>query len=255
MKKSLNTFWSKVQAMRVFTILLLMLYGGYFLYLFLSAKILLLVHKDFAFLSLVCGLVFLLLAVLEMVVIFSSKSGVHQHDDYFSKHTFGTVLLFVPIVLAFLSPPRPLSSATATVRQAPGNVNLGASLGETKAAGFLINTESRTFIDWLRLFAQEPDPIRYENVKAKISGFVHMPDDTEAGMFYLSRFVLSCCAADARPVSIPIVFDAQKFSFKENEWIEVQGVFVIKEMNGEKVPVLQLNKFTPIPVPENPYVS
>lgn len=255
MKKTLNIIWSKIQAMRVFTILLLMLYGGYFLYLFLSAKILLLVHKDFAFLSLICGVIFLFLAVLEMVVIFSSKSGGHQHEDYFSKHPFGAVLLFVPIVLAFVSPPRPLSSATATVRQAQGSVNLGVSVGEAKAAGFLINTESRTFIDWLRLFAQESDPVRYVGVKAKVSGFVHMPDDVEVGMFYLSRFVLSCCAADARPVSIPISFDPQKFTFKENEWIEVQGVFVIKEIDDEKVPVLQLNEFTPIPVPENPYVS
>ncbi|HMR01627.1 MAG TPA: TIGR03943 family protein, partial [Candidatus Gracilibacteria bacterium] len=104
-------------------------------------------------------------------------------------------------------------------------------------------------------FNQDPEPSQYEGEKAKVSGFVLKDDNLPQNYFIIARFILSCCAADARPIGIPVHFDPARQTFENDQWIELQGEFFTTELDGETVPAIELNRFENIPVPENPYAN
>ncbi|KFZ81060.1 membrane protein [Amycolatopsis sp. MJM2582] len=74
------------------------------------------------------------------------------------------------------------------------------------------------------------------------------------GASLLVRMILTCCAADGRPVKV--VLDGRVPS-EPDTWIEVTGTFrpgsVVDEVNGERIPFLKVESATPVPAPERPY--
>ena len=73
----------------------------------------------------------------------------------------------------------------------------------------------------------------------------------------ISRYVISCCAADARIVGIPVQMDEKIVSgisdLNVNEWIEIQGKFQTDEIEGEQMVVIAPVAFQRISEPQNPY--
>ncbi len=52
------------------------------------------------------------------------------------------------------------------------------------------------------------------------------------------RMLVQCCAADARPYSIPVDFGKPAPDFKEMAWVKVVGTIDYKEEGGQTVPVM-----------------
>ncbi|MBB5850075.1 TIGR03943 family putative permease subunit [Amycolatopsis umgeniensis] len=84
-----------------------------------------------------------------------------------------------------------------------------------------------------------------------LTGFTATAPD---GGSLLVRMMLTCCAADGRPVKV--VLDGHVPS-EPDTWIEVTGTFrpgsVADAVNGERIPFLKVESVTPVAAPERPY--
>lgn len=89
--------------------------------------------------------------------------------------------------------------------------------------------------------------------KIKLSGFVLIGED---GAPYLARMVLSCCAADARPIKIGLAGTVPA-GLAADSWLEVTGTYTdrtVKDVvNDGVIPYLDVTESNPIPAPHNQY--
>lgn len=67
----------------------------------------------------------------------------------------------------------------------------------------------------------------------------------------LFRMLVQCCAADARPYSIPVEFGKEAPHFKEMSWVKVVGKMSFHQEGGQTVPVLEATKIEETAAPEN----
>ncbi len=77
---------------------------------------------------------------------------------------------------------------------------------------------------------------------------VNNPDGKRLRIF---RLLVQCCAADARPFSVPIEFTEKAPSLKDQSWIKVVGTMSYKQESGQTVPVVMVSKVTETTAPEN----
>jgi len=133
--------------------------------------------------------------------------------------TITTALLVTLIAL----PPTTLSSATAQNRSANdvGVVTPGDSIDEAGGAELFA---SLTVRDWAGLLMQNQSPSFYRGKPVDTIGLV-TPSETSPDVFNLTRFVVTCCAVDAQPVSVPVYHPGWQQSFPVDSWVRIQGGF------------------------------
>lgn len=236
--------------------LLTLSYGVLALYLFMTGKVSYYIHPDFSWYVVIAGIVLILLALSNGWTITQSSKGSFKNLLTYPNNLqkfVGLGLLFLPLIAILVFPPRLLSAATAQNRLTVSYGDSGLSREVKKVSPFVINSEKRLFIDWIRLFSQYPQVERYEGMKANIKGFVLPYKDLPSGYVYLAQFIISCCAADARPVTIPLHFDPQQHQITSDQWIEVKGTFTIDTLNGQTQPILEVEQITPTNIPDEPY--
>jgi hypothetical protein len=71
-------------------------------------------------------------------------------------------------------------------------------------------------------------------------------DGTTLRVFELQ---MTCCAADARPVSFPIAFDGPKPDYRESGWYKVTGTVSFKEEARGTITTLHVTEMTPTTKP------
>ena len=71
----------------------------------------------------------------------------------------------------------------------------------------------------------------------------------ESGTLELSRFLASCCAADAMPFSVDVQPPADTPEYELSQWLRVSGT--LERIGGSLVIVAERMK--PIERPSNPY--
>jgi uncharacterized repeat protein (TIGR03943 family) len=91
--------------------------------------------------------------------------------------------------------------------------------------------------------------------RVKLTGFVATGPD---GAPYLARMVLSCCAADARPIKLGLAGDAPgPGELTADTWIEVVGKYTDRSgsdpVNGETIPYVRVESWQQVPAPKQPY--
>jgi len=237
--------------------LIILILAGYVfmsLQLYFSGKVTYYVHPDFAFLDLISG-IFMAVVLLFLIASEGFKSSRGPISHSFSENKFKLVLAVLPLILFFLFQPRALSSQAFIARSIAGGGDIGLSRQLQQPAEFVINTEKRELIDWIRLFSQNAEPDTYAGMKVHVSGFVLRDGSLPDNYFTLARLVISCCAADARPIGLPVKYGASKCNFKSDEWLDLTGVFTVENVGGQRQPVIVINDAKEIPVPANPYVS
>ena len=171
----------------------------------------------------ILGLLLLLVAVLTY------KPGGHDHSE--PRRTrprrvsdvlsmgITSALLIVVVVL----PPTTLSSATAQNRSANdvGVVTPGDAIDEQGGAELFA---SLTVRDWAGLLMQNQSPSFYRGKPVETIGLV-TPSELSNDVFHLTRFVVTCCAVDAQPVSIPVFLPGWQQTFPVDSWVRVRGGF------------------------------
>ena len=65
------------------------------------------------------------------------------------------------------------------------------------------------------------------------------------------RMLVQCCAADARPFSVPIDFGKKAPDFKDMTWVKVTGKVSYKKEGDQTVPLIEVTKVEETTAPDN----
>jgi uncharacterized repeat protein (TIGR03943 family) len=154
--------------------------------------------------------------------------------------------IVIPVVAVLVLPQASLSSFAASRRSSFVGAGFVASaediaegeLSLPDIAGAMRTTEGKK-----ALVARAGDEVSFV-------GFVTRDDGTPADEFTLTRFLISCCVADALSVAVRVV-DAPPGKFKEDEWVRVTGELYPL---GEEVAV-DASEIERVPRPKRPYLN
>ena len=160
-------------------------------------------------------------------------------------------VLALPVALG-IAPEQPLGSAALGNREvAVASLPPNAERRLTRVAA--AEPAARSMLDWLVEFHVADDPERFAGQGAQITGFVHRDVHLGPYQVQLSRFLLSCCVADATPIGI--VAQAPELAMvPDGRWLTVAGRFAVGEIGGERMPVLVADEVVPIEPPPVPYL-
>jgi uncharacterized repeat protein (TIGR03943 family) len=234
-------------------------WGVLLLKYWLTGKLSLLIHPNYTWLAIAGGISLLVISGLKAVMLFSQLSQrrnnaipvqTPQHLSLFPPGWSSTLLLLTAI-LGFVVTPRAFASQTAMQRGVGDAITL--SRAQPQAFRASSNSESRSLIEWVRTLNVYPEPDAYTGQKIKVQGFViHAPELPEQ-YFLLSRFVITCCAADAYPVSLPVKLKESRNDYPVDTWLEVEGQMITAELAGKRQLTIQPKSIKKIPEPKNPY--
>jgi putative membrane protein len=184
------------------------------------------IHPRYNLFTISMAVVALVLVVIASV----ATSEGHQHDAASPRRrrvrmidgaslTVVTGLLIGVLVL----PPATLSSATAENRSSNEVDALrGASVPEGDTGAEIFAT--LTVRDWASLLSQNQNPSFYRGKPVNTIGIV-TDAQSSPDMFMLTRFVVTCCAVDAQPVSIPVYYPNWRNEIRPDSWVRIEGGF------------------------------
>ncbi len=231
-------------------------WGILFLKYWFTGKLNLLIHPNYMGLTVVSGVVLLLLSGIKAALLVkqarrSVRGGATEQHLTLFPPGWSTALLLGTAILGLLISPRAFASQTAIDR----GVNDTITLTRVKPQAFraATNSEEKTLVDWVRTLAVYPEPDAYAGQKAKVQGFVVYPKDLPQDYLLLSRFVITCCAADVYPVSLPVKLTQSRDFYKPDTWLEIEGQMMTTEMSGKRQLTIVAKTLKPIQEPKNPY--
>lgn len=124
------------------------------------------------------------------------------------------------------------------------------SVDKNAKTDYIISTGPEFYTFWSNI---EKDPEQYLGKKIDIKGrFFRSKEDFLKNQAYVSRLVITCCAAHAIPSGIYIESDKLN-KLKNDDWITAQGIIELAETKKGLFPVLKLNGFNKIKT-ESPYI-
>lgn len=170
------------------------------------------------------------------------------------------VMLVAPVVLALLVPHRSLNALAAIKR---GGTGLDSSQlldvyrtrqRQWQAAGK--HYQRVTTLEALEIGRDAPDAA----VKVRVVGLAYRSDKTPEDMLSILRFKITCCAADAVPVSVAVRTE-KAGEFRNDTWVEVRGVVERQSIEGRETTVIVVDPaarpedaIAEVAPPERPYI-
>jgi uncharacterized repeat protein (TIGR03943 family) len=232
-------------------------WGILLLKLWLFGQLSLLIHPNYFWLTVVAGFVLIAIAALEVRRVLQRLQD--RNANQTAQHAtlllpgWSSSLLLITALLGLVITPQPFTSDTAIHR----GVNDGLSATRAIPQAFRANnrSEERSLVEWTRTLSVYPEPDTYAGQKVKVQGFVVYPKDLPEQYFLISRFVITCCAADVYPVSLPVNVGQERSKYAPDRWLEIEGKMATAEINGKRQLTIQPSKLTPISTPQNPYES
>lgn len=173
----------------------------------------------------------------------------HHHDHGLSRA--GLVLVMLPVVLGLLVPARPLGAAAVGNREV--SVGRLSTAAAPRASQVAAPTRAKNLLDWLMAFDQAQDPAAFDGQPANLLGFVYRDSRFGEDSFLLSRFVVSCCVADATPIGLVVRTPAAS-QLALDQWVQVSGRFQAGAFDGHPMPILVADVITPTVAPNQPYL-
>jgi uncharacterized repeat protein (TIGR03943 family) len=158
----------------------------------------------------------------------------------------GAGLLVAPLVAIAIVPGAELGALAASKKlDSAGGADIGALAPPAPAGDRPISFVDLHFANRSESYASSLGIA--EGMDVRLVGFVSDSDD--GGSFTLTRFYVSCCAADALPYSVTV--DASTdVSYDDDTWLAVRGV-VAREGDGYIVAGRDVHE---VPEPSNPYL-
>ncbi|MGH3544606.1 MAG: TIGR03943 family putative permease subunit [Mycobacteriales bacterium] len=187
----------------------------------------------------------------EAVASHDGRSSGHEHSSGHN-HAAPWVawLLVLPVFAIFLIAPASLGSYAAD----RAGTSIAAPDGSDYPPLPLGDVVSLTVLDYATRAVFEGDASLQDRT-VKLTGFTSR---REGGGVRLNRIILSCCAADGRPVKITLVGELPR-KLPADTWVEVQGRYDVRtdtdSANGEKIPYLQVISLRGVDKPTNSYES
>lgn len=233
-------------------------WGVLFLTYWATGKLYLLIHPNYTWLTVASGVVMLVVAGLKAwVLLRQPKRQVNRGEATEGQHLtlfppgWSSVLLLLVAILGLLISPRAFASQTAIDR----GVTDTLTMTRVKPQAFRASekSEDRSLVDWIRTLTVYPEPDAYTGQKAKLQGFVIYPPNMPDQYLFISRFVITCCAADVYPVSLPVKLTQSRSNYKPDTWLEIEGQMMTETLAGKRQLVVAAKSIKNIPEPKNPY--
>lgn len=160
----------------------------------------------------------------------------------------------VTVVAVLVLPPRTLTTSTVTQRA----LNSSTVASDAAPDPELLGTSDFSTLgvkDWSQLLAQTTDPTFFTAKSVDITGFVSADPDDPDDVFYVTRFVVTCCAVDAQPVGVPVYQPGWAATLETDEWVEVTGPFASNPSARSRQPLAVMPETVEqVDQPADPYV-
>jgi uncharacterized repeat protein (TIGR03943 family) len=196
------------------------------------------------------------------------STGGGESADHGHATTLAAWFLVLPVVVLLAFPTKPLGSFAASRKtSAPPQVqSQSESVAEAPTSvppsmpPPVEGATQMSILDFLDKTYYDPAKT-LAGVPVTVVGFV-APSDRSSDNFLLTRFVIACCAADARPVQIAVT-DYNGFVPPVDTWVEVSGTWQPEPegstprlgTDGFALPNFAALRVAPIPPPDNPYAT
>jgi len=244
-----GSLWLDVLAFATWGVLLLRYWIG--------GKLNLLIHPNYRWLVIVTGIALIGIAGFRALQLFQAYRqqrpiATVSHVSLFPRGWSSTLLLTAAI-LGLTITPRAFTSQTALQRGVSDFLPITRSQPQTFRGS--TRPEDRTLVGWVRTLSVYPEPDNYIGQPVKVKGFVVYPPNAELPAQYLliARFIVTCCAADAYPVGLPVKLTKDRKEYPPDTWIEVKGQMIVEELNNQRQLTINATAIATIPEPENPY--
>lgn len=205
----------------------------------------------------ILGMIFLgVLAQTVFTEIRRSRKHEQEHPEHHHEHDHAPSaanlwFMLIPLVIGLLIPARPLDSSAFSTK----GFNTSAPLVSSDSSAQIFETESeeRNILDWLKIFNFETDVTQFIGQKASVVGFVYFDETLEANQFFVSRFVVSCCAADGFAIAMPVLWE-DAATLQQDAWVVVQGTIDTVDLNGQRTPMIVAEVVNTTDIPAQPYL-
>jgi uncharacterized repeat protein (TIGR03943 family) len=174
-----------------------------------------------------------------------------------------TAALLAPIVMGLALDPRQFSPQGVKRRFAPAAHDPRLE----RAMAWVLGAADEAPFAPVPSIARSAEPTVLELVRAADSGqaaawagrFVSvigqcdLSNDPPLRRFGLYRFVVTCCIADAQLVAVDVIAPPG-LSLQPRQWVRVEGVIRLENMETGGEPVIQAATVSKIPAPSSPYL-
>ncbi len=166
----------------------------------------------------------------------------------------GSILTITAAVVGLLVlPPSTLTTSTVAQRGLNGSASALVSNDAGKLAGG--DYSSFTVRDWASLLRSGAGVDFFAGKTATVTGFVTPDKGDPANVFFVTRFVVSCCAVDAQPIGVPVYRPGWQNEYKTDSWVTLTSGFRPNpNVTSRESVVLIPDTITPVAQPAQPYV-
>ena len=185
-------------------------------------------------------------AIILAIAFFGRIFFVRDQPTLSGKQALGSALVVLPVVVVLALPPASLDSFAAGRRSSFASAAFVTSV-EDIATGDLTLADIAGAVR-----SDEAMAALAGRAGAEVSfvGFVTREPTSPADEFVLTRFLISCCVADALSVQVRIV-GAPPGQFKSDDWVRVTGSLYPLESEV----VIDAAEVIEVPKPERPYLN
>lgn len=222
------------------------------LWLAATGRLTLYIHQRYVVFTTGMAVVALVMASASVI----TQSRTHQQTHFiWWRRLAACVMVCMVAGMALLVPPTALTTTTATQR----GINKGAAarLSTEKLSQVSLFAQRDyshlTIKEWAGLLTQTHDSGFYRGKTVNLTGFV-TPDTADSQIFYVSRFVVTCCAVDAQAVGVPVYAPGWRERYQPNSWVTVTGDFAAHPQQHRQQPIVVVPRsITPTTQPKEPY--
>jgi uncharacterized repeat protein (TIGR03943 family) len=166
----------------------------------------------------------------------------------------GIVAIGVAFVALVIVPPSTLTTATVENRE----LNSSATSGQGDATSAVelagADVKSLSLRDWASLLHDGSGTDFVVGKTTTLSGFVTADANDPENVFYLTRFVVTCCASTAQPIGVPVYSPGWSSTYAVDSWVEATGTFELNPSAQSLDSVVLTNPtVTAIDQPAEPY--
>jgi uncharacterized repeat protein (TIGR03943 family) len=166
----------------------------------------------------------------------------------------GIVAIALAFVALVIVPPSTLTTATVENRE----LNSSATGVESDTSSHVelagSDVSSLSLRDWVSLLRDGSGSDFVVGKTTTLSGFVTADSSDPENVFYLTRFVITCCAVDAQPIGIPVYSPGWSSTYAVDSWVEAKGTFALNPSAKSSESVVMANPtVSAIDQPAEPY--
>lgn len=251
----------KLRTYRVFQAMILSGLGFFLLNRFFSGQLLVYIHQRYVWLVLPSAI-----GILSLAYILFNRRPLHHSDEcglLVDKQAppnahWRLMLMLIPLVLGVVVPISPLDAEAAASRQVRRSLTFSTdpNLSEMILG---LDPAARSILEWLWAFDAAEDKAIFEGQPVNLEGFVIIDESLPEGQFLITRFVITCCVADATPIGLAVdpgdtdtlIPDTQAGS---DGWVRVIGTMHITRRQNDPAMLILASQIVPIDRPEQPYL-